>query len=104
MTTINFDLQEVATAAFKEILAEYSLDCLVYGIAIENPEWWSKTFKPVIDESIKRAFMKEGEKILKEIMESVISEADLDYLIEKKVGEIGTPIIKEQIMKRFKGV
>lgn len=102
MTTINIDLQEVATTAFKEILEEYPLDCLVYDIAIANPQWWSDTFKPVIDESIKQAFMKKGEKILKEIMESVISESDLDYLIERKVEEIVTPIVKEQIMKGFK--
>ena len=102
MTTINIDLQEVATTAFKEILDEYSLDSLVYDIAITNPGWWSKVFKPVIDESIKQAFMKKGEKILKEIMESVISESDLDSLIEQKVEEIITPIVKEQVMKGFK--
>lgn len=102
MTTINIDLQEVATTAFKDILEEYSLDCLVYDIAIRNPEFWSKAFKPVIDESIKRAFMEKGEKILKEIMESVISESDLDSLIEQKVEEIITPIVKEQVMKGFK--
>lgn len=102
MTTINLNLEELAITAFKELLEEYSLDCLVYDIAIANPQWWSDTFKPVIDESIKRAFMKKGEKVLKEIMESVISESNLDYLIEQKVAEIITPIVKEQVMKGFK--
>ena len=100
--TFTIDVHEAVKNAIQDMMEGYNLSDLIYDIAVQNPEFWAKTFAPAINESIKRAIEHKGYEVLKEIIGNLVEQSDFDYLIRGEIKSVASSIIEEKVKRVLK--